>query len=229
MSVTSEYIFPLGFFNSQTENINIVKAQDQPFSESVVGGLLMTVNRPNAEHLVPLGSAIRAQATGLIDDMLAKAGGVRRSPIRVQGVPWLGVPYFIGRPLSHNLSDMLVRVDFDYHVPTPWGCWDVDGVISVYLFIFLNQGHLQGHFDGAWFSAHAGGPDICFSTVVATLKSKLTSKSLADQVNKIIAQAFAASSDIKFSKIYFLPGNGDNSAGTHILDASADLAMGLLT
>ena len=228
MSVTSQYTFLNGFFNSVFFVFNTQKPADQAFSESSSSnGLILTVNRPNNEILIDLGPQIATnETTGLVANQLVSAGASLTSKIRVQGVPWVLVPYFLQKPLAHNFFDMLVRVDFDFHIETPWYCSDADGTISVYLFLFIDKNkHLQGSVDGAWFSFNGGGP-FCAGKIQDGLSAALPA--VISQVKPVLAKAISQASGVPFKTLYYLPGNGIKTPGIFIQDASADLALALI-
>ena len=226
MSVTSQYIFLQGLFNGLFDGINTPHNTDQTFSETL-NGPIFTVHRPNAEIIVDLGPQIATNATtGLVATQLVNAGASLTSTIRVQGVFWPLVPYFFQHPAAHKLTDMLVRVDFDFHIETPWYSSDADGTISVYLFLFLDsKHHLQGHVDGTWFAYDGGGP-FCTGKISDGLKAALPN--VSKQVKPILAQAIAQAAGISFKNLYFLPGNGTKTAGVFLQNASNDLALGLV-
>lgn len=226
MSVTSQYFFLFGFFNGPFVGVNTVKAADQPFSESAPSGQF-TVNRPNAELLFNLGAAIATNATvGLVATQLINAGASLTSGIRVQGVPWVGVPYFITRPLAHKITDMLVRVDFDFHIETPWFCSDADGTYSVYLFFFLDSAHhLQASVDGVWFTYNGGGP-FCTGTITKGLNASVNG--VIKQVQPILAAAIKPAAGVSFKNLYLLPGDGHKAAGVFNQDASLNTALALV-
>ena len=226
MSVKSQYFFFGGLFNGPFEIFNTVDATDQKFSETPFASF-MSFERPNAELTLDLGPQIATNATtGLVASQLINAGASLTSKIRVQGVLWPAVPYFIQHPFAHKLDQMLVRVDFDFHIETPWYCSDADGTISLYLFLFLDsQGHLQGNVDGSWFQYDGGGP-FCTGHITAGLNAAMPG--VVAQVKPILKKALAQAAGIKFKTLYFLPGNGTKAPGVFQQNASNDLALGLL-
>jgi hypothetical protein len=226
MSVTSRYQFIQGFFNGLFVDLNTLSNADQPFSESF-DGFTFTVHRPNGEILVDLGPQINTDANvGLVSKKLTSAGASLTSQIGVQGVPWGAVPYFFQHPLAHQLTDMLIRIHFDFHIETPWYCTDVDGTISIFLFAFLDKaGHLQVNLDGAWFQFDGGGP-FCAGTVSNGLNAAMPGVKSA--VQGLLPAITKVASGIKFSRLYFLPGNGTKGAAGGVQNATSDLALGLL-
>ncbi|WP_229743906.1 hypothetical protein [Aliidongia dinghuensis] len=197
----------------------------QPFSEKSLGSLLI-VDRPDTELTIDLGAQIATNATtGLVANELIDAGASLTSKIRVQGVVWPSVPYFFQNPFAHNISDMLVRVDFDFHIETPWYCSDADGTISVYLFLFLDgERHLQGAVDGTWFSYNGGGP-FCTGHITAGLNAAMPN--VVSQVGPILQQALSKAAGVPFSNLHYLPGTGVSTPGVFIQNASDDVALGL--
>jgi len=226
MSIDSQYTFFGGFFNGLFTGNNTKLNADQPFSESF-SGITLTIHRPNAEVPVDLGALIATNAnTGLVANKLISAGASLTSGLRVQGVPWLSVPYFLQNLGAHKIMDMLVRVDFDFHIETPWYCSDIDGNISVYLFLFLDaKGHLKGKVDGQWFTFDGGGP-FCRGPAQDALMSAVPG--VSQQVKPILDQALATAASGKFKQLYFLPGNGTKTPGVSFQNASNDLALGLI-
>lgn len=227
MSVTSQYSFIQGFFNGIFVGQNTVQPADQPFSESPANGNMFVVHRPNDENLVDLGKLINTDANvGMVAKQLIGAGAALTSGLRVQGTPWIKVPYFKQAPAAHQPSDMLAHVNFDFHIETPWFCSDIDGTISVYLFVFLDsQKHLHIAVDGTWFSFDGGAP-FCSGPASDALKSAMPL--VRKQVAALLPSLTSAISTLKFAKPYFLPGNGTKAAGPFVQNASSDVALGLL-
>lgn len=232
MSITSEYFFNNGLFNGVFFGVNTQDKTEHGFGETSVfsnGVWKTTIDRPAAEITIDLGPKINTTATqGEVALALSQAGALLTSGIRTQGVVWQFVPYFSQNPNAHPINTMLVRVDFDFHLETPWYCSDANGTISVYLFLFLDgNGHLQGRVDGDWFQYSGGGP-FCTGAITSGLNAAMPG--LRAKVQPILNQALAAAANIKFKLVYFLPGNGDKSLlpNTFVQDASQDMALGLL-
>ncbi len=227
MSVTSQYSFFQGFFNGTFVGLNTVSNADQPFSQSPPNSPVLIVHRPNADNVLDLGPLINTDANvGLVAKQLIAAKASLTSGLRVQGVPWIAVPYFIQSPLAHKPFDMLVKVNFDFHVETPWFCSDIDGTISLFLFVFLDtKGHLQAVVDGTWFSFDGGAP-LCAGPASDGLKAALPG--VKKQVQAMLPPLLAGAAGIKFAKLHFMPGNGTKAAGGFVQNASNDLALGLI-
>lgn len=225
MSVISHYQFLQGFFNGLFVDVNTLSNTDQ-FSESF-DGINFTVTRPNGEILVNLGPQINTDANvGLVSKKLTSAGASLTSQIGVQGVLWGSVPYFFQHPLAHKVTDMLIRIHFDFHIDTPWYCTDVDGTISIFLFAFLDKnGHLQVVLDGTWFQFDGGGP-FCAGAVSSGLSAALPGVKTA--VQGLLPAITKAAAGVKFSHLYFLPGDGVKAVGVHVENATNDLSLGLL-
>lgn len=226
MSVTSTYSFIQGYFNGLFVGQNAVSAVDQPFTESPPGSAHFVVHRPNGENLVDLGPLINTNANvGMVAQQLIAAGASLTSGLRVQGTPWISVPYFLQSPLAHKPFDMLAKVNFDFHIETPWPCTDIDGTISVFLFVFLDsQKHLRVAVDGTWFSFEGGL--FCAGPASDALKAAMPA--VREQVKKLLPQLTAAIANVKFANLYFLPGDGKKSAGAFVQNASSDASLGLL-
>jgi hypothetical protein len=224
MPVTSTYTFLQGFFNGLFVDNTAPSSNDQ-FSESF-NGIVFKVNRPSGEILVDLGPKINTDANiGLVAKKLISAGASLTSQIGVQGVPWGAVPYFFQHPLAHQLGDMLIRIHFDFHIDTPWYCSDVDGTISIFLFAFLDKaGHLQCVLDGTWFQFDGGGP-FCAGAVSKGLSAAMPG--VKSSVQGLLPDITKAAAGVKFSRLYFLPGNGSKAAAV-VENATNDLSIGLL-
>lgn len=226
MSLTSLYIFPQGLFSGLFQGINtLIVADQKPKTE--VSGVTVTVHRPNAEVAIDLGPLVATPATtGIVAQQLINAGASLTSGIRVQGVFWPSVPYFLQNPLAHKLDQMLVRVDFDFHIETPWFCSDADGTISIYVLLFLDKsGKLKGSVDGTWFHYDGGGP-FCTGKITDGLKGAMPG--VVKKVKPILDSALAATANFTFSAIYFMPGNGSKTVPIVAGNASNDLTLGLV-
>ncbi|HEX8110667.1 MAG TPA: hypothetical protein VF516_23205, partial [Kofleriaceae bacterium] len=225
MSVTSTYTFLQGFFNGMFIDVNTVSSADQPFSESFNGPIL-TIHRPSNEIAVDLRTLINTNANiGLITKKLMSAGASLTSEIGVQGVLWPSVPYFIQNIAAHKFTDMLIRIHFDFHIETPWYCSDADGTISIYLFAFLNSSrNLVVALDGTWWHYDGGGP-FCTGAISSGLNAAMPGvrKTVSDLLPGLLKQT----AGIKFSHLYFLPGDGRKAAGAAIENATSDLTIGL--
>jgi len=228
MSVTSQYTFLMGFFNGLFFVNNTADASDQAFSESG-NGFVWTVHRPNGEILIDLGKEIATSAnTNLVATQLKNAGASLTSALFVQGVQWVAVPYFFQNPNRHNWTDMLVEVDINFEIETPWYCSNASGTLSVYLFLFLDsKGHLQGSADG-WAYNYSGGGPFCTGAIDNGLNA--AGPKFCEQINPVLAKALSTAAGISFKHLYFLPGNGTKTTNPPIQvgDASTDVAMGLL-
>ena len=144
-----------------------------------------------------MGPTIATNATvGLVASQLISAGASLTSGIRIQAVFWPAVPYFVLRPTAHKITDILVRVDFDFHIETPWYCSDADGTYSVYLFLFLDsQGHLMASVDGVWFTYNGGGP-FCTGAITDGLNASVPG--VISKVKSLLAAAIAPVGNAKF-------------------------------
>jgi hypothetical protein len=224
MSDTSTYVFLQGFFNG-IFSVNNTPSNNPAFTESF-NGSVFTVNRPAGEILVNLGPQIDTAANvGMVAEKLIAAGASLSSQIGVQGVPWGAVPYFSQHPLAHKLTDMLIRIHFDFHIQTPWYCSDVNGTMAVFLFAFLdNAGHLQVVLDGMWWNFSGGGP-FCVGAVSNGLNAAMPSVKSA--VLGLLPSITKAAQGIKFSRLYFLPGDGTKNL-IALENATNDLSIGLL-
>lgn len=165
-------------------------------------------------------------------DVLSTVDGVlgsqasRTSGILVQGVFWPSVPYYGSDPGRHPASMMLVRVYFDFHVPTPWYCSDANGDIDYYLVLYLDgAGHAQGYVDG-WSYHYDGGGPFCTGSINDLLNKAVPGA--IPQVQKILDSKLAVLDAFTFSTMYFLPGSGTSSAGDHAENADTDLAVAVL-
>jgi len=224
MSETSTYVFLQGFFNGIFTVENTL-SNDPSFGESL-NGSVFTVHRPSGEILINLGPQINTSANvGVIAEKLIAAGATLASQIGVQGVPWGAVPYFFQNPARHQLTDMLIRIHVDFHIQTPWYCSDVDGTIAVFLFAFLDKsGHLQVVLDGLWWNFNGGGP-FCVGAVSNGLNAAMPA--VRATVLGLLPALAKPAAGIKFSRLYFLPGDGTKVVAT-VENATNDLSIGLL-
>ncbi|MBJ7310554.1 hypothetical protein H7U20_10140 [Rugamonas sp. CCM 8940] len=227
MSVTSTYTFLQGFFNGLFTVHNTAQAADQPFSRTFPNSSTMVLHRPNGEMLVDLGTLINTnENVGLVSKRLMSAGGAMTSELRVQGVQWASVPYFMQSPAAHMPMDMLTKVNFDFHIETPFGCTDVDGTISVFLFLFIDaQKHLQVRVDGTWLHVDGGG--FCHAPAFNALKAAMPG--VRQQVADLLPGLMAVTKNLKFNNLYYMPGNGFKAAGIAAQNASVDTAIGLIS
>lgn len=227
MSLISQYTFFQGFFTGPFIGVNLVDNTNSPFSQSSCASPILKVSRPNAEIVIDLGSLVNTNANvGLVATQLINAGATLTSGLRVQGVPWIKVPYFPQKPASHNICDMLIKLNFDFHVETPWFCSDIDGTISVFLFVFLdNKKHLKVNVDGTWFSFDGGG--LCAGPAAKAFTAAMPG--VKAQIASLLPSLISGISGNKFINLHFLPGNGTQALGGFAQNASIDLALGLLS
>ncbi|QGZ38935.1 hypothetical protein IP92_05353 [Pseudoduganella flava] len=224
MSVISKYQFMGGLFNGPVV-IQNTASNNEGFKRSLDNDVL-TIRRPNAEILVPLGTLLNTpENIGKVSKHLIASHGSLTSGIRVTALPWVAVPYFLQAAGAHMPGDMLIKVSFDFNFDGPWYNGDIDGTISVFLFARLDGSHhLQVTLDGTWFTVQGG----LFGTGIASDMLKAAMPAVKGEVNKLLAVALESTRNIPFATMYMMPGNGVRIPGAFLQDASSDLSLGLL-
>jgi hypothetical protein len=227
MSVTSTYTFFQGFYNGLFTVQNTLQAGNPPFSKSFPNSITMLMHRPDNEHTIDLGSLINTnENVGLISKMLTSSHAALTSDLRVQAVQWISVPYFLQSAGAHLPTDQLLKVNFDYHIETPFPCTDIDGTISVFLFLFIDANKkLQVKLDGTSFTLE-GGLFGCHDPAMNAIKAAMPA--VKQQVKDLLPGLLAVTKDLKFSNMYYMPGNGFKTAGVRAQNASVDTALGLI-
>ena len=226
MSTLTEYWFNDSFFNGQFSGVN------QPFggwawvSRTGLSRATLSWIRPDNEIIVDIGSQLNNPLIlGQVDRVLAGQAD-RTSGLSAKGVFWSAVPYNSRQPGRHAPSDMLVRISFGFHIGTPCYCTDADGTISYYVLFFLNSsGTLQATVDGYDFT-YTGGNLICTGAINDALNAALPGGST--NVQNVLNAATARFSGQRFSKLYFLPGNGTRTAGNFNGNADTNVALAIL-
>jgi hypothetical protein len=199
---------------------------DRPFSQSLEcnGDWYMAVMRPSNEITVDLDPALNAYRN-TIGAKLVATGGALTSRIRAQGMRWDTVPYYNNNPGAHAQNDMLVRVNFDFHHNTPWFCPAIDGTISFYIYLYLENNQLSGYVDNWDFHFNGGG--ACAGAAQDQLNRAVSSAASSD-VPQLLQQILSLYSNQTFQKIYFLPGDGAKNPPLINEDATSDVALGLI-
>ena len=227
MSVTSTYMFLQGFFNGLFTVHNTAQAGNPPFSKSFPNSMTMLMHRPDNEHTIDLGSLINTnENVGLVSKLLTSSHAALTSDLRVQAVPWINVPYFLQSAGAHLPTDMLLNVNFNYHIETPFPCTDIDGTISVFLFLFIDGNkRLQMKLDGTSFTVE-GGALGCHDPAKNAIQAAMPA--VKKQVKDLLPGLLAVTKDLKFSNMYYMPGNGFKAVGAQVQNASVDTALGLI-
>ncbi|PHV07710.1 hypothetical protein CSQ96_07340 [Janthinobacterium sp. BJB412] len=229
MSVTSTYTFFQGFFNGLCTVHNVAEAGNPGFFKTFPNSSTMVMHhRPDNEHTIDLGKLINTnEHVGLVSKLLMSAKAMMKSDLRVQAVPWMNVPYFLQSAGAHLPTDMLLKVSFDYQIETPIICTDIDGTISVFLFLFIDANKkLQVKLDGVWFTLDGGYPFGCHDAGVAGIKAAMPI--VKEKVLSMLPGLLAVTKDVKFSTMYYLPGNGSKTPGIQVDNASVNTGLGLI-
>jgi len=229
MSLVSKYIFTGPGLLQGIDTVLNMNSTQQGFLEIVSGASnMLTLLRPNGEITVEFGPQLNTASVLLqIDGQLKAAGASRTSSIRAKMVPWIEVPYFDQTPASHKPLDMLIDVNFDFFIETPWYCSNVNGTISFFLFFALDsKGHLQARADGDWFQ-YSGGGLICTGAIDSMLTSALN-KARTSFVQPLLNKLIAPATGVPFSVIYVMPSNGSRALGVQIQNATLTATLGLV-
>src|SRR5262249_28676651 len=135
MPVLSQYWLHNGFFQGPFDVFN------EPYpdggwawiSNGSPSAATLVWNRPDGEHTVDLAGQLNTGDVLAIVDGALGSQASRTSGIMAQGVFWPNVPYYGSHPGQQAASTLRARVNFNFHVSTPWYCSDADGNISYYL------------------------------------------------------------------------------------------------
>ena len=219
MDTVTTYSFFNGFCDGLYTGVQGPDEPSLPVGLSLFGddGQLVKARRPPSEVLVDLGPKFNTpEVLHLIDQQLKKHPEVKRtSGVRVQGVLFKDVPYFLSRITSHPPMQVMVRVWLTVHVSTPWPASDADASISYYLFVRLNGDGISVHVDGGW----PDGQSIADKLFAAAEKVKL---------GTFIDEAIAPVANLSFSDLYILPNQGSKNpivAGNASIDTSLALVI----
>jgi hypothetical protein len=229
MSLLSKYVFTgPGLLQGIDFTLNTSSTQTG-FLELVSGASnMLTLLRPDGEITVEIGPQLNTSSTlQQIDGQLNAAGATRTSSVRARMIPWIEVPYFSQTPASHKPLDMLIDVNFDFFIETPWYCSNVNGTISFFLFFALdNQGHLHARADGDWFQYNGGGP-FCTGAIDSMLTPALN-KARVNFVQPLLDKLIAPAAGVPFSVIYIMPSNGTRVLGVQPQNATLVATLGLV-
>jgi hypothetical protein len=227
MDTVTTYTFFNGFCDGVYTGVQGPDETSLPVGLSLFGddGQIVKARRPSSEVLVDLGPKFNTpEVLHLIDQQFKKHPEVKRtSGVRVQGVLFKDVPYFLSRITSHPPMQVMVRVWITVHVSTPWPASDADASISYYLFVRLNGSHhisinvdgISVHVDGGW----PDGQSIADKLFAAAEKVKL---------GTFIDEAIAPVANLGFSDLYILPNQGSKDllvAGNASIDTSLALVI----
>lgn len=226
MSTVTTYEFIQGFYNG------FYVGQQSADDASLQVGLnlfgpndvVVKARRPSNEIVVDIGPMLNTPSMlSKVDKLLAGHPEVTRtSGMRVQGVLYKDVPYFLGRPLAHPAMSMLLRTWFKLHVSTPWPMSDADAEVSFYIFARLQGGKIKASVDGAWVHVDGGWPDgqKIADTIGAAAKGAIP------MVQDVLNTALGPVVNATFSNMYILPNQGSKAAivnGNASLDSSVAL------
>ncbi|MFI9508139.1 hypothetical protein [Nocardia sp. NPDC052566] len=187
----------------------------------VTEGTLVRI-RPDSELVIDIAPLLNTRPVFTAIKRLLGTDGKRTSRIRAAGVFWIDVPAHDGDPNRHNDYDMLVKVDFDFHIETPWYCTDVDGTIAYFLVLYLDDsGHLAGYVDSGRYDF--GGGTICSGAVGDALDQALIAG--IPLVQGFLDTALSAFGSQTFWTLYYLPGDGTAKPGTFRQNGDNDVAV----
>jgi hypothetical protein len=227
MDTVTTYTFFNGFCDGAYVGFQGPDEPSLPVGLSLFGddGQVVKARRPASEILVDLGPEFNTkEVLDLVDGQFKAHPQVKRtSGIRVQGVLFKDVPYFLSRVLSHQPMQVMLRVWLTAHVSTPWPASDADASISYYLFVRLNGSRklainvdgISVHVDGGW----PDGQSIADKLFAAAEKVKL---------GTFIDDAIAPVANTSFSDLYILPNQGSKAqvvAGNASIDSSVALVI----
>ena len=227
MDTVTTYTFFNGFCDGAYVGFQGPDEPSLPVGLSLFGddGQVVKARRPASEILVDLGPKFNTkEVLDLVDGQFKAHPQVKRtSGIRVQGVLFKDVPYFLSRVLSHQPMQVMLRVWLTAHVSTPWPASDADASISYYLFVRLNGSRkiainvdgISVHVDGGW----PDGQSIADKLFAAAEKVKL---------GTFIDDAIAPVANTSFSDLYILPNQGSKAqvvADNASIDSSVALVI----
>jgi hypothetical protein len=227
MDIVTTYTFLSGFCNGAYLGVQGPDEPNLPVGLSLFGddGQIVKARRPSSEILVDLGPKFNTkEVLELIDGQFNSHPEVKRtSGVRVQGVLFKDVPYFLARVTSHQPMQVMLRVWLTAHISTPWPASDADASISYYLFVRLNSSRkiainvdgIAVHVDGGW----PDGQSVADKLFAAADKVKL---------GKFIDDAIAPVANVTFSDLYILPNQGSKNelvSGNASIDSSIALVV----
>lgn len=168
--------------------------------------------RPSREDVLDLSAAANNPIALAQIDALLTSPASRRGPVRTSYVTWGNMPSVVtsSNPGLHKPSDLLVTLNIDFHVSTPWYCSDADGTMTYYIFFFLDRGGtLRSQIQG-WYYSYSGGGPFCTGSISSALSSAVPSgiAPLQGLLNTSLP-LFAAGRT--FNMLYLLPGHGVRS------------------
>jgi hypothetical protein len=228
MPILSQYWFFDSLFAGQFAGFN------EPYPQGGAVGILrqaqshgtLTWIRLDNELVIELAVLLSNPVVTKAIDGLLKGKASRTSSVMAQGLLWHDAPYHDQDPRRHAEGDMLVRVYFDIHIPTPWFCTDADGSVSYYLVFYLDaEGNLNAYVDASGWEFE-GGWGLCEEGVEEELR-----KSVPDGVSTVqtlLADAIALLGSQHYSMLYYLPGSGTRGGGDFQENASTDVALALI-
>jgi hypothetical protein len=227
MDTVTTYTFFNGFCDGAYVGFQGPDDPSLPVGLSLFGddGQLVKARRPSNEILVDLGPKFNTpEVLGLVDGLLKGHPEIKRtSGVRVQGVLFKDVPYFLSRVGSHQFMQVMMRVWFTLHISTPWPASDADATISYYLFVRLNGSHkIAINVDGIAVHVDGGWPDG------QSIADKLFAAAEQVKLGTFIDEAIAPVANVSFSDLYILPNQGSKAqvvAGNASIDSSVALVV----
>jgi len=181
--------------------------------------------RPDLEAVLDLSATANSPLALAQIDTLLTSPASRSGPIRSSYIVWGNVPSVVRDPDPglHQDSDLLLTLNIDFHVSTPWYCSDANGTLKFYIFPFLDDvGNLMAHVDGASFHFDGGGP-FCSGDIQSAIQAGL-SGAVASLQNLLDTALPIFAAGRTFNMLYILPGHGDFGFTQDNADNNASLA-----
>jgi hypothetical protein len=226
MDTVTTYTFFNGFCDGAYVGFQGPDEPSLPVGLSLFGddGQIVKARRPSSEILVDLGPKFNTKKVlDLVDGLFKGHPEIKRtSGVRVQGVLFKDVPYFLSRITAHPPMQVMLRVWLTVHISTPWPMSDADASISYYLFVRLNGSRIAISVDGIAVHVDGGWPDG------QSIADKLFAAAEQVKLGTFIDEAIAPVANIGFSDLYILPNQGSKAqvvAGNASIDASVALVV----
>jgi hypothetical protein len=186
--------------------------------------------RPDSEVVIALVPLMDTSANRSLIDGFLPSGVSRTSGIRAGMVPYSAVPYSSNHPGRHPAWRILVDLSFRVEIDLPWYCFapgnDTRATIHYYIHVFLNASrNLRANVDGwSWSRTESAG--FCGGAVADQLNSNVPAGMgpLQSSLNSQLGP-FAS---LRFSEIYFLPGDGRNNGRQDVPDVRNEAALVLI-
>lgn len=183
--------------------------------------------RPDDELVLDLREIFnRDNVHAMIDDHLPD-GASRRGSIKTSYLRWGDRPeqlQRVGRGI--DADELVARVIIDLHVNTPALCPAVDVELTYYVHFFLGrEGRVSADVLGA--HLHATGGGACLNAVVERVQAVATPG--VTQLQQLLNVGVPTLTGGRtFRDLYYLPGRGERTNGSHEGDADISVSVGLV-